>query len=42
MASIEYIDNRFEIYEKNQLIEDKERIGLQSFWAWEQKLLKQE
>ena len=42
MAYIEYVRNPIEEYEKNQLIEERERIGLPPFWEWELKLLQDE
>lgn len=42
MCYIEMIGNPVEIFEKNEMQNEKERLGLQSFWKWEHKLLKQE
>lgn len=42
MCYIELVNNPIEIYEKNEEQAEKERLGLQSFWSWEHKLLKQE
>lgn len=42
MAYIEMIGNPVEIYEKNELQSEKERLGLQTYWAWEHKILRQE
>ena len=42
MAYIEYVNNPINLYEKNEFNQEKERLGLQSFWQWEKKILKQE
>ncbi len=42
MAYIEIIGNAIETYEKNEYQNQKERLGLQSFWSWERKILVQE
>jgi hypothetical protein len=42
MCHIEMIGNPMEIYEKNEFEQKKESLGLQSYWDWEHKLLKQE
>lgn len=42
MASIEYIGNPMELNEKSLELEHKQKLGLQSFWHWEKKILKQE
>ena len=42
MCYIEMIGNPIEVFEKNEMESEKERLGLQSFWAWEHKILKQE
>jgi hypothetical protein len=40
MAYIELVNNPIEIFEENELNNQKESLGLQSYWAWEHKLLK--
>lgn len=42
MAYIELIGNQVEIYENNQFDQIVENEGLQTFWSWELKLLRQE
>jgi hypothetical protein len=42
MAYIEIIGNEIETYEKNELQNEKDRLGVPSFWQWERKLLVQE
>ena len=42
MCYIEMVGNPIEVFEKNEMESEKERLGLQSFWAWEHKILKQE
>ena len=42
MAYIELVNNPIEIFEENELNNQKESLGLQSYWAWEHKLLRQE
>lgn len=42
MAYIEFVKNPIEIYEKNEFEQEKEKHGLQTFWQWEHKILKQE
>jgi hypothetical protein len=42
MCYIEFIGNPIEIFEKNEIQAEKERLGIQSFWSWEHKLLRQE
>lgn len=42
MCYIEFIGNPIEVYEKNEIQAEKERLGIQSFWSWEHKLLRQE
>ena len=42
MAYIELVNNPIEIFEENELNNQRESLGLQSYWAWEHKLLKQE
>lgn len=39
---IELVNNPYYIYEKNEEARERERLGLQSYWSWEHKLLKQE
>ncbi|CDW81190.1 50s ribosomal protein l17 [Stylonychia lemnae] len=39
---IEFIKNPIEQYEKNEIKQEIEKNGIQSFWAWEKKILKQE
>lgn len=40
MCYIEFIGNPIEIFEKNEMQAEKERLGIQSFWSWENKLLR--
>jgi large subunit ribosomal protein L17 len=42
MAYIEIIGNEIENYEKNEYQNERDRLGLQSFWSWERKILVQE
>lgn len=42
MCYIEMIGNPIEIFEANEKANQKESLGLQSFWSWEHKILKQE
>lgn len=42
VAYIEIIGNEIENYEKNEMQNEKERLGISSFWQWERKLLVQE
>lgn len=42
MAYIELVNNPIEIFEENEMNNQRESLGLQSYWAWEHKLLKQE
>lgn len=42
MAYIELVNNPIEIFEENEMNNQKETLGLQSYWAWEHKLLQQE
>ena len=42
MCYIEMIGNPIEIYEKNEAQSERERLGLQTYWSWEHKILKQE
>jgi hypothetical protein len=42
MCYIELIGNPIEIFEKNETDAKRELLGLQSFWTWEHKILKQE
>jgi len=42
MCYIELVKNPIEQFEKNERQNEKEAIGLPSFWSWENKLLKQE
>ena len=39
MAYIEIIGNEIENFEKNEEQNEKDRLGLQSYWAWERKIL---
>ena len=42
MAYIELVNNPIEIFEENELNNQRESLGLQSYWAWEHKILRQE
>jgi hypothetical protein len=42
MCYIELVNNPIETYEKNEFQNEVTNLGLQTFWQWEQKLLKQE
>lgn len=42
MCYIELIGNPIEIFEKNELQNKIENEGIQTFWAWEHKILRQE
>jgi large subunit ribosomal protein L17 len=42
MAYIEIIGNEIETYEKNEFQNEKDRLGIPTFWQWERKLLVQE
>lgn len=42
VAKIELVNNPIEQYEKNEFRQQVQAQNLQSFWAWEHKILKQE
>jgi len=42
MAYIELVGNPIEIFEKNELQNKIESEGIQTYWTWEHKILKQE
>lgn len=42
MCYIELLGNELEAYEKEKFNEEVEKVGLQSYWSWEHKILKQE
>ena len=42
MCYIELIGNPIELFEKDEIRAEKERLNIQPFWTWEHKILKQE
>jgi hypothetical protein len=42
MAYIELVNNPIQIFEENEIQTQKDNLGLQTYWQWEHKLLRQE
>lgn len=40
MAYIEFLNNKIEVFEKNERAQAKANLGIPTFWKWEHKILK--